>query len=53
MQIIQFTRCVGIVGEVKYNQLAADFAVGNIFVGKGQNDKLSQNVKEKGKDSCS
>lgn len=35
MQIIQFTQCVNIVGEVKYNQLPADFAVGNIFVHKG------------------
>lgn len=35
MQIIQFTRCVDIVGEVKYNKLLADFAGGNIFVDKG------------------
>lgn len=34
MQIIQFTQCVDIVGEAKYNQLPADFAVGNIFVRK-------------------
>lgn len=30
MQIMQFTQCVDIVGEVKYNQLPADFAVGII-----------------------
>lgn len=34
MQIMQFTQCVDIVGEVKCNQLPSDFAVG-IIVSKG------------------
>lgn len=34
MQIMQFTQCVDIVGEVKYNQLPVNFAVG-ITVSKG------------------
>lgn len=34
MQIIQFTQCVDIIGEVKYNQLPADLVVRSIFVHK-------------------
>lgn len=47
MQIIHFTRCVDIVGEVKYNELLADFAGGNIFVDKGQNEVRMQRRKIK------
>lgn len=39
IQIIPFTQCVGILGEVKYNQLPADFAVATSSMGKEQNDK--------------
>lgn len=53
MQIIQFTQCVDVVGEGKYNQFPADFAVGNIFVGRGWNDKRGQNAREKDEDTCS
>lgn len=39
IQIIPFTQCVGILGEVKYNQLPADFAVATSSMSKEQNDK--------------